>query len=176
MSLFANGVTELLRFADYRGRSTRTDLGAFWLVTMSGALILTVAATILEAAIRPALPLTTSAQIVYEWILTIPMFALLVRRLHDRGISGWCAGLCVPMALQNIIADFYRLTGDIEAMLAVKGSTSYLIAGFPLLVAFIFLLAPGEEGPNAYGPNPRYDPPGEAAGKIAGLPPADGVT
>lgn len=163
MSLFANGVTEMLRFADYRGRSTRTDLVAFWLVTFVAGFALLVAATIMEFAVLPDPSLTTFVQAIYQWILTIPMFALFVRRLHDRGLSGWWVALCVPVAVQNVIADFYRLTGDMEAMLAVKYSWSHLVAGLPLLVVFMFLLLPGDEGPNLYGPNPRFDRPGEPA-------------
>jgi len=163
MSLFANGVTELRRFADYRGRSTRSDLVAFWLATLFAALILMVAAIIVEAVAFPDSALSWTVPTVYRWVLAIPMLALFVRRLHDGGRSGWWAAFCVPVAAQNIIADYYRLTGDMEAMLAVTHSTSHLIAGLGLLVVFMFLLAPGEEGANPYGPNPRYDPPGEPA-------------
>jgi uncharacterized membrane protein YhaH (DUF805 family) len=163
MSLSAKSGNELRRVVDYRGRSTRTDLGAFWLVTVSGALILLVVATILEAEVFPDLPLTRFVPVVYQWILAIPMLALFVRRLHDRGLSGWWAALCVPVAVQNIIADYHQLTGDMEAMLAVRISTSHLIAGLPLLAVFMLLLLPGEDGPNLHGPNPRFQRSGEPA-------------
>jgi uncharacterized membrane protein YhaH (DUF805 family) len=164
MSLLANGVNELLRFADYRGRSTRTDLFAFWLVTfVVGAALLLLATVILEMLAFQGFPLTTSVNLIYEGLLTIPMIALFVRRLHDRGLSGWLVALCLPVAVQNIVADYYRLTGDFEAMLAEKNSMSHLVAAIPLLAVFIFLLLPGEEEANRYGPNPRYDRPGELA-------------
>ena len=164
MSLFANGVTELLRFADYRGRSTRTDLVAFWWVTfLGGAALLMVGAVFSKLAGFRFVPLTMDASLIYQWCLTIPMIALFARRMHDRGLSGWWIALCVPAAVQNVIADYYRVTGDFEAMLAQKSSTSYLISAIPLLAVFILLLLPGEEGPNRYGPNPRYEPHGEPA-------------
>jgi hypothetical protein len=51
MSLFSDALTALQRFADYRGRSTRTDLGAFWLVTVLAGLILLVTTTVLEVTL-----------------------------------------------------------------------------------------------------------------------------
>ena len=163
MNLLAHGGTQLLRFADYRGRSTRTDLFGFWLVTFltGGALLL--ATVILEIAAFQNFSLTTSAQLTCQWLLTIPMIALFVRRLHDRGLSGWWVALGVPAVVQNIVADYYRLTGDFEAMLAQKTSTLHLAAAIPLLAMFVLLLLPGEEEANRYGPNPRYDWPGEPA-------------
>ena len=144
-------------------RERPNDLGAFWLVTLLAGLILLATTTLLEATIFPHHSLTALVQVVYQGILIIPMLALFARRLHDRGLSGWWAALCVPVAVQNIIADYYLLTDDMEAMLAVKHSTGHFIAGLPLLVVFIFLLLPGDEGSNRYGPNPRYDRPGEPA-------------
>jgi uncharacterized membrane protein YhaH (DUF805 family) len=163
MSLFASGVTELARFADYRGRSTRTDLGAFWLVTTLAGILLLVPVIILEIVAFSDTSLSTFVSVVYQWIVTIPMLALIVRRLHDQGRSGWWAAIGVPVAAQNIIADYYLLTADVEAMLAARHATSYLIAVPALLVIFMFMLAPGQEGPNRFGPNPRFDRPGEPA-------------
>ena len=164
MSLFANGVSELLRFADYRGRSTRTDMFAFWLVTfVVGAALLLLATVILEMVAFQDFPLTTSVNLIYQGLLTIPMIALFVRRLHDRGLSGWWVALCLPVAVQNIVADYYQLAGDFQAMLAVRYSTSHFVAGIPLLAMFILLLLPGEEDANRFGPNPRFARPGEPA-------------
>jgi uncharacterized membrane protein YhaH (DUF805 family) len=106
---------------------------------------------------------TAPVQVVYQGILIIPMLALFARRIHDRGLSGWWAALCVPVAVQNIVADYYLLSDDMEAMLAVKHSTWHFIAALPSLLVFTFLLLPGDEGPNRFGPNPRIARHGEPA-------------
>ena len=163
MSVFENGVREMMRFADYRGRSSRTDLVAFWLVTFIASLALLLVTIILEFVAFHDPSLTAGVQTISQWLVAIPMIALFARRLHDRGLSGWWVALCMPAAIQNIVAAYQRLTGDFEAMLAVKNSTLYLVAAFPLFAVFILLLLPGEERANRYGPLPRYDEPGEPA-------------
>lgn len=69
----------------------------------------------------------------------LPALAVTVRRLHDRGISGWWyAGL--------LIAGFIPLVN--------------IVAMIGYLVLFVFLLLPGEDGPNKWGDNPKD--PGQA--------------
>ena len=169
MSRLQFALKPLRQYADFSGRSTRTEFAAFYCTTMLATLAVVLAT--MTAGEQTGWIATSALGL----LLLCPWAALFVRRVHDAGLSGWWVALCVPVVIQNIIADYYWLTGDFEAMLAVRYSTQHFLAAIPLLAVFFFLLLPGEEGANRYGPNPRYDPPGEAATQIAGLPPVDRV-
>lgn len=94
--------------------------------------------------------------VVYWWSLT----TLWVRRVHDRGHSGWWYGafaIMVPLVFAlNVWANFHMDLADpmqsvlTTAGLGLIGVTA--LAGLYLLIRFGFTLS--EAGDNAYGPNP----------------------
>jgi uncharacterized membrane protein YhaH (DUF805 family) len=155
-------ILPLKRYVDFTGRSRRLE---FWMFQLLNLLVYAVmmamffsgfpwaelmsesqtgATDPLEGAEALAMfgPLFwIGAGLLFVWWLGtfLPALAVTVRRLHDRGISGWWyAGL--------LIASFIPLV-NIAAMLGY-------------LVLFVFLLLPGEDGPNKWGDNPKD--PGQA--------------
>lgn len=142
----------LRRYAEFGGRSTRTELVAFYLLVM---LILAIG-----AALTLAVPMLRSAGIaVVGWLLLLallcPSVALAVRRLHDSGRSGWWGLLALPGNALNLLHDFYPGTALEPERMAPLADLAGL-AGFGLLV---LLLWNDDPEPNRYGPNPRMDPP-----------------
>ena len=139
----------LRRYAEFGGRSRRTELVAFYLLTMLVGVALAF----------PTFLLRSTEMELAGWLFTLavlcPSLALGVRRLHDTGRSGWWMLLIVPGVALSLWRDFYPETAlDPERMEALTGLAD--LASFGLLV---LLLWNDDPEPNRYGPNPRYDPP-----------------
>ena len=156
-------ILPLRRYVDFTGRSRRLEFWMFQLLNLLvyGVLIaiflagfpwteLAANAEQAESDPQSAIQLFSmfgaafwiGASLMFVWWLAtlIPALAVTVRRLHDRGVSGWWyAGLLVAglVPLVNILAFF----------------------GY--LVLFVFLVLPGQQGANKWGPNPKD--PGQAS-------------
>ena len=123
------------RYADFRGRSTRSEywrfaLGYFGVLVLMllfggglGAATSALGASD-DTAASAGVGLATILLILFWLAGFIPSLAVAVRRLHDQDKSGW----------------LYLIT---------------LIPYLGGLVIFIFMLLPGTPGPNRYGADPR---------------------
>jgi len=153
----------LRRYADFSGRSRRKEFWMFQLLNLLVYAALVVlfstgfawadlaenAQSVEAGATSPVQALNmvgplfwVGAGLMVIWALGtfIPALAVTVRRLHDRGFSGWWyAGL--------LIAGFIPVVN--------------LVALLGYLVLFVFLLLPGEQGANKWGDDPKD--PGQAS-------------
>ena len=85
---------------------------------------------------------------VFSIALFIPMTALLTRRLHDCGMSGWwLVALYVLLIITKVLS-------------IAKMENFIIIAEFLLipliLIIFVATFADGEKCENKYGPSPKY--------------------
>lgn len=116
------------RFADFKGRSTRSE---YWYFVLFALLISIVLRVIDTFMINPMMGMTpeeaTKGGIlitVFALAMLLPQIGVGVRRLHDVGMSGWW----------------------------------YLIALVPIIGALIlifFFVKDSQPGENMYGPNPK---------------------
>jgi uncharacterized membrane protein YhaH (DUF805 family) len=92
---FATAVLPLKRYADFRGRSTRTELLFFYLLFWTVTTVVHFSGA--------ALGKSWSEWILLAWWLAtaLPTAALFVRRLHDVGWSGWWLAGLLPIAAFN---------------------------------------------------------------------------
>jgi uncharacterized membrane protein YhaH (DUF805 family) len=153
----------LRRYAEFGGRSTRTEFFAFYLLVM-----LILAAGAVASLFVPVL--RSAGMAVVGWLLLLallcPSVALTVRRLHDSGRSGWWALLALPGNALNLLHDFYAgppLSPERMAPLADLAG----LAGLAGLALFVLLVWNDDPGPNRYGPNPRMDAPEPGAQESA---------
>ena len=72
--------------------------------------------------------------LVWGLAMFIPNLAVIVRRLHDRNMSGWWYG-------GLIIGSFIPFIN--------------ILAGIGIIVMYVMFLLPGMPGPNKYGPDPK---------------------
>jgi uncharacterized membrane protein YhaH (DUF805 family) len=78
---FADAVrTCLTKYATFSGRARRSEYWWFWLFTILVQVVTVVVAQVAHVAFLPALTVLA---------LIIPGLAVVVRRLHDTGRSGW---------------------------------------------------------------------------------------
>ncbi|QXP67815.1 DUF805 domain-containing protein [Polaribacter sp. AHE13PA] len=74
-------------YADFNGRARREE---YWMFTLFNAII-SIVISVVFAGIGIALesPLLTGLSYIYTLAVLVPSLAVLVRRLHDTGKSGW---------------------------------------------------------------------------------------
>ena len=98
-----------------------------------------------------------TAERVARLVLAVPLGALVARRLHDFGASGWWA-LAVPLAIALSVPGVIAGAGlDFEARLSFEMAWRPLGAAASILglACLAIFLKEGDVGPNAYGPDPR---------------------
>jgi len=152
----------LLRYADFKGRSRRTELIGFWLLLMVGGAALQLGTSFLdfelENRIRPILKILSAAVFLCPWL------ALSARRLHDSGRSGWWILLSLPALTLSLWENLVRLQ---DPFALPGGQPVPLPVTLMMMLALLALLAllawDGDAGANRYGPNPRSLQKGEAA-------------
>jgi uncharacterized membrane protein YhaH (DUF805 family) len=155
---FRNFALRALRhFADFSGRSGRTELIAFYLVVGTTRTVLNHGAD--HYAFGAKLWVEAAVDVVLAW----PIAALMVRRLHDTGRSGGWALLALPGLLSSLWRDYVFYYGPSAPQ---AGAWDYLAAA-PGLALLVLLLWNDDPEPNRYGPNPRCDPPEPEAQGLA---------
>ncbi|HEX8193132.1 MAG TPA: DUF805 domain-containing protein [Allosphingosinicella sp.] len=138
----------LRRYADFRGRSTRSEFVAFWLLTMLlGVLLFPLG----YGVAREVADLTLAT------VTICPMAALGVRRLHDQGRSGWWLLPGLPAVLWSFWTAIHGVQDPYT--LAPKGPAWFQIACLAgVLTVMILMALHPQSGPNRYGLDPREDP------------------
>lgn len=98
------------RYADFQGRSSRTE---FWLFQLAIAAFVVVAFTIVAASESGALAgLTLALFLIAALGLVVPQLAVQVRRLHDQDRSGWIVLLnLLPYVGALIVLAFMLIEG-----------------------------------------------------------------
>lgn len=79
----------LNRYAQFSGRSRRSEYWYFQLVQVVIAFAIVMVGGLLAAASETLFNLSMIAYVIFALAMIIPSIAALVRRLHDTGRSGW---------------------------------------------------------------------------------------
>ncbi|MFN3388136.1 MAG: DUF805 domain-containing protein [Allosphingosinicella sp.] len=142
----------LRRFADFGGRSRRSELVVWQFAIVFAGTSLLLAFSLARSDPEPAM---TILQLLLLW----PTLALLVRRLHDGGLSGWWVLLALPTAADNLYRDWQRFATGEMAVDGFATGTAGIVFGTAFIALFVLLLKPGMPGSNRWGDDPRYDAP-----------------
>lgn len=130
----------LKRYADFSGRSRRME---YWMFTLFNVLVLLGLGIVLGAigyvtgSFQGSTPPTFFIILLgivalgYVAVFLVPSIAVVVRRLHDRDMSGW-----------------WYLGIIVASMIPIVGT----LASIALLVLMVL---PGTPGPNRFGPDPK---------------------
>ena len=137
----SEGVTKAFQnYDNFKGRASRTEYLSF--AFFCNFVLLVASMTLFHSFIPLAIVATT---------ISIPSFAIAVRRLHDVGRSGlWLLVLIWPLttAIMMIVT---HLKGD---QMAVFWSILCLIGVLASYLPARWLNSPGNAGDNIYGPDP----------------------
>lgn len=165
------GLSAWLRILDFRGRSTRTDVFCFVVVTMLLGIIVQIVLSIagvpnLDDVLRESVPdLVQRAQLVSasSFVPFAPVFALVARRLHDIGLPSWPGPLLVLAAvLLSGWNDLHFRTGEVIGPLS---GGAQLLRAVCVIAMYAALILPPQRQTNRYGPDPRSSrEPAPAAG------------
>lgn len=174
----------LIRYAAFKGRASRAEYWLFMLfysLVTGGSLGMAIAALGNPDA-------GTALRGFSSWFgifclialaLCLPTYAVLVRRLHDIGKSGWWILLLVPGAFspvlmsQTLVSAVTAGAGDGTGGAAIVQAFAQMglilaVAGVCNLILFVMTLLPGTKGANRFGPDP-HDPDAPEAGGRRGL-------
>lgn len=143
----------LKRYANFKDRAPRAEYWWFYLFYM----IALVLAMVIDGAIGFGAGGGIGVGPLYILLalgLIVPSIAVTVRRLHDTNRSGWWILLPVlPYAIVVAVALMATAAGSPTGILAGMGFGMILV--FAAVIAFlIFMIMPGNKGPNRFGPDP----------------------
>jgi len=146
-------ISVIKNYATFKGRARRRE---YWMFVLFN-LIFGIIASILDIIIgdtfkNPMTGLGTNygyIYLLYALFVFIPGLAVLVRRLHDIGKSGWF------LLMQSIITIVTIVIG--VGLMYINGVfLLILLIPFAISIWFLVLLCTDSSvGPNKYGPNPK---------------------
>lgn len=174
----------LLRYADFKGRASRTE---FLLFGMAQGLWYTLLLGLATAAMGSGQPAQATPGVIIAFGLIIlslfgllvPNYAVSVRRLHDGGRGAIWLLLMAPSILSSLMtvgtivsaigavgmgAGREAFIGTILTGLGAAGLLG-MIGMLGQMVLTVLTLLPGTRGPNRFGPDPREPGGGLSSGE-----------
>ena len=141
---FSESVKSVLsNLLNFNGRSRRSELWWYYLAYILVAMALNLMLT--------PFPILLG---VIATVLQLTLWAVTVRRLHDRGHSGWWVTAAI---LISVFAQFYM-----DAAMAALRSPVFTITGLVSIIVnltiFVFCVLDGKPEPNKYGISTKYVP------------------
>ncbi len=165
----------LIRYADFKGRASRSEywlfalLQGFWYALLIGLAVMSMGSTEDTAKASTGVMIAIGAILASMIGLIVPNYAVLVRRLHDGGRGAIWLCLMLPTVLSAVmtVGTIAAAIGSVglgagrEAFvgtaLAGLGAAGLLgVIGYVgQLIMFVLTLLPGTKGENGFGPDPR---------------------
>jgi uncharacterized membrane protein YhaH (DUF805 family) len=146
----ATALQPLRHYARFRGRSTRFEMVLFAILIA----ILFIATGYAEPLIGAEALLWTQRGLLL--LLACPILALIVRRLHDSGRSGWWALVGLPLLGFELWEAYVHHRDPLAPSpidsLPLGARVALALTGVAL---FILLVWDDEQADNRHGPNPR---------------------
>jgi uncharacterized membrane protein YhaH (DUF805 family) len=147
-------------FLSFEGRLDRERwLGAAALIV--GLVVATYAGTWgLARGGAISLPVRDAVRAFVQTALLVPWFALDWKRFHDLGVSGRWAMICPGLIVLSRVwawpaVETWAASWAGPAHEAVGAAIAWAQLAVAAWLAYTLAYRAGDEGPNAYGPNPR---------------------
>ena len=152
------------KYFDFTGRARRSEYWWFVLFICLVRMVCSFIDSILIFAVD--MKFMDAASCV---LLFIPSMAVVFRRLHDIGRSGWWSGVSYILVAISILSVLFMAGFDFgvlmdnESMFRTLSGTQRMIALLPFIgglvlcfVILVFSLLDSDKGENKYGPSPKY--------------------
>ena len=175
--------TCLRKYFTFTGRARRSE---YWWFVLFLILAVTVGTSLLAMLVQwlcQAMDVDSFWPVMivsglFSIVFVIPVYAAMVRRLHDTGRSGWWVGvnlLCSlvysgcytmimapvvdkmssiddPFALASLMTAAMQQSPTAASLMSLCGMVSFILG----IVILIFTLLDSKWGENKYGPSPKY--------------------
>ena len=155
----------LRQYADFKGRARRKE---FWMYTLF-VIIFAMIAIILDFVLGLRLPIVEFG-VLYTLLglaLFIPSWAVLVRRLHDIGKSGWwCLIWLIPTIMGTVQSVIFIINFENWLYSQFLMFNSWLLFGTLVYlvglivcctILIVFCCTDGQPGENKWGANPKEE-------------------
>jgi len=157
------------KYATFKGRASRSEFWWFWLFWVVMFKIISIfESNLINLILFKIIPTSNLINLIIlsiMIIITIPYFAVSVRRLHDINRSGWL--MLVPVGSSLVYGfignDIFLGTGS-KLLLDVFSKTSLVILYCATFWIWYLHLLKSDPSDNKYGPNPRLE---ESSGYLA---------
>lgn len=147
----------LRHYADFRGRASRPE---FWyFVLMLFLVLVPMFAVIMGVTTLYNIGGTVRRCLVYVVSLPfiLPYVAVMVRRLHDSGRSGWWTGGYLAVSIAGRVIGYFSLKPDAVAWLADADLAVAILQSVYLIFMIYWWSLPGYPGENRYGAVPAAE-------------------
>jgi uncharacterized membrane protein YhaH (DUF805 family) len=136
------------KYADFSGCARRSEY--WWFILLTSIVF------ILVSFISESLNIKEDVGGIYTLISSIPLLAVIARRLHDVGKSGWLQllGFVAPWVLGLLVILIALTGGRVQSVLIILIAFS-IIPIYILIRLFILYIKDSTPGANKYGPNPK---------------------
>lgn len=141
------------KYAVFRGRASRSEYWWWYLFTNLVSVGLTLVGVI-GASASNSLGAMAGVNVlsgIWSLVILLPSMAVLFRRLHDTGRSGWWVGglwlAIIPLGVVTAMAAASQTPSSGAAVLAVLGWLGWIGVGVTI---FVFTLLPGHTDRNDY--------------------------
>ena len=152
------------KYFDFTGRARRSEYWWFVLFICLVRMVCSFIDSILIFAVDMKF-----MEAAFSVLLFIPSMAVVFRRLHDIGRSGWWSGVSYILVAISILSVLFMAGFDFgvlmdnESMFRTLSGTQRMIALLPFIgglvlcfVILVFSLLDSDKGENKYGPSPKY--------------------
>lgn len=144
----------LKKFADFSGRAPRAEY--WWYALATG--VIGIVLEFLDGPLGgPVVGVYGPVSLVFTFGLLLPGLTVTVRRLHDIGRSGWWALLnaaSYALIFAGLLSEEMFGPSLFEGLnLSTIIAPALVLLGFTI-VMFVFMVTPGKNGSNRYGPDP----------------------
>lgn len=142
---------------EFKGRARRSELWWFVLFTV----LLGLASKFLDHALY-ALFGFEFVKVLSDILIFIPGMAVIFRRMHDVGHSGWWAGAFYLLVFGDLVVSYFVPWCSAESLVRASGSGATVVAIGRLLslvlslVVLAFTLYDSDVEDNKYGASPKY--------------------
>lgn len=155
------------KWKDFEGRASRSEYWWFIGFIVLASMILSLVDGAIFGFPSQGQQQNGPISAIFSLVIFIPTLAVLVRRFHDTGRSGWFALLPAAISLILVITLLLGIfiTGTVERHMGMPGHMGSILGATGLMIYLIvsivvgilmlyWLTRPSEPGPNSYGPPP----------------------
>lgn len=130
----------LKKYAVFKGRARRSEFWWFYLfcILISSGIFMLSRHT------------NNSWLLILTLLIAIPYYAVLFRRLHDTGRSGWLVLIAFGLSIISVLLNAFGLY-----LLLVGSKIIDIVSGF-LNLGILLMSYFDSDGENEYGPSPKY--------------------